>query len=433
MKKSFPFVAGFLLLFSLSAVSQSVLHRVLVLNEGHFDYVTMQQDVPVTVGAYDPQTSQYATVITVPGARFASDMLLDAGNLYVAADSFILKYDADSYQLLNGQVVHGARKLAVWNNQLIVSRGEYGISYNSYFQVFDKGDLHFIYELPVSSGPAYATEGMVISQDSLYIAVNNGFSWGNEVGYVGVVDLQHQQHIHEMDLGLHGTNPEALFLDAGKIYSVNNRSYNASSISTIDLSTEQPQTVDINLVSGCNGSAYANGQVLFQASSDDFIGKFNTSNHSIDSVHINKHVYCIRQSALNNLMYVSETDYTSYGIVYLYTPAGQLTDVFACGVAPGTIIFDVRNATGVTQTTASDLELFAYPSPADNDLTLAYRRLSASGRLLVTDALGRVVLEKELYAAQDRSTLSLKGWSPGIYQASIQTGRQLQTIHFIKQ
>ena len=84
MKKSFPFVAGFLLLFSLSAVSQSVLHRVLVLNEGHFDYVTMQQDVPVTVGAYDPQTSQYATVITVPGARFASDMLLDAGNLYVA-------------------------------------------------------------------------------------------------------------------------------------------------------------------------------------------------------------------------------------------------------------------------------------------------------------------------------------------------------------
>ena len=117
-------------------MAQNVVNQVLLLNEGRFDYATGEIETPVTIGSYDPVTSIYSVVDTIEGARFASDIIIDGDYFYVAADTQLLKYDLNTYELLASQSVTGVRNILIVNDNLFVSRGEYGISFNSYFQIY---------------------------------------------------------------------------------------------------------------------------------------------------------------------------------------------------------------------------------------------------------------------------------------------------------
>ena len=72
MKRKITIVALALLTASLSLQAQgNYVHRIIVVNEGHYDYVNNVQTVPVTVGAYNPSTHSYAAFDTIFNARFA--------------------------------------------------------------------------------------------------------------------------------------------------------------------------------------------------------------------------------------------------------------------------------------------------------------------------------------------------------------------------
>ena len=133
MKKYF-----FLFLTTLSSFlfAQDYVNQVLILNEGLYSY-----DSPVTVGSFDPLTQNYTTVAEIDSSRFASDLIIDSTFFYVAADNKILKYDLDTYELLAEVNVEGVRNLAIHNNYLFASRGEYAVQYNSYLHVYDKNSL----------------------------------------------------------------------------------------------------------------------------------------------------------------------------------------------------------------------------------------------------------------------------------------------------
>ena len=139
------------------SIAQDYVHQVLVLNEGYFDYTTNQSIIPPTIGSYDPVTEIYTTVDTILGARFASDMIIDGDHVYVAADNMLYKYNKDDMSLTCSQSVSGIRNLAVWNDKIIVTRGDYDnttfmpILFNSYLQVFNTLDLSFYMELDTVS------------------------------------------------------------------------------------------------------------------------------------------------------------------------------------------------------------------------------------------------------------------------------------------
>ena len=40
-------------------------------------------------------------------------------------------------------------------------------------------------ELDTTIGPKWATQNMIVDGNTLYIAINNGFEWGNEKGLIG--------------------------------------------------------------------------------------------------------------------------------------------------------------------------------------------------------------------------------------------------------
>lgn len=104
--------------------AQQQVHQVFILSEGYYDYFNGGgQLVPVTLGSYDPVSGTYQTVATLTGPRFGSDVILDGTSVFVAADDRIVRFDADSYAETGMVLVQGVRKLAVWGDDLLITRG----------------------------------------------------------------------------------------------------------------------------------------------------------------------------------------------------------------------------------------------------------------------------------------------------------------------
>ena len=331
-------------------MAQNVVNQVLLLNEGRYDYTTGEIETPVTIGSYDPFTSIYSVVDTIEGARFASDMLIDGDYFYVAADTQLLKYDLNTYELLASQSVTGVRNILIVNDNLFVSRGEYGVSFDSYFQIYSKSDLTFISELDTTEGPKWTTQNMVHTDNKLYVAINNGFEWGNEKSLIGVLDLSTLSYLEEIDLGSDATNPDNMMITDDYIYTVNNKNWSGASFSKVDLSTNSSTTINVSDVStGCGTSCLRGDKINFQISMDSVLLEWDPATllSSGNPLGINQNFYELAYDEVNNYLYASETDYSTYGKVHIYDADNNLVSEFDCGVSPGTIVFDVRNTTSI--------------------------------------------------------------------------------------
>jgi hypothetical protein len=339
----------FLLLIGTQGLfAQDYVNQVLVLNEGKFG----QNEFPVTLGSYDPTTQNYEVVDTIEGARFASDMVIDGDNIFVMADTLLLKYDLNSFEVLSTQTVVGGRNIAVVDDKLFITRGEYGVDFSSYLKVFSKSDLEFISELDTLNGPKWTTQNMVVHDGKLYVAINNGFNWGQEKSLIGVVDISTMSYLEEIDLGPDGTNPDNLVLNGDYIYTVNNKNWSGSSFSQVDLTTMTANTINISDVStGCGTSCLRGDRINFQLSQDSILYEWNpvTFDDSGINLGINESFYELAHDDINNYLYASSTDYTTFGKIGIYDADNNLVSEFDCGVSPGTIVFDVRNTTSISE------------------------------------------------------------------------------------
>jgi hypothetical protein len=339
----------FLLLIGTQGLSaQDYVNQVLVLNEGKFG----QNEFPVTLGSYDPTSQNYEVVDTIEGARFASDMVIDGDNIFVMADTLLLKYDLNSFEVLSTQTVVGGRNIAVVDDKLFITRGEYGVDFSSYLKVFSKSDLEFISELDTLNGPKWTTQNMVVHDGKLFVAINNGFNWGQEKSLIGVVDISTMSYLEEIDLGPDGTNPDNMVLNGDYIYTVNNKNWSGASFSKVDLSTMTANTINISDVStGCGTSCLRGDRINFQLSQDSILYEWNpvTFDDSGINLGINESFYELAHDDINNYLYASSTDYTTFGKIGIYDADNSLVSEFDCGVSPGTIVFDVRNTTSISE------------------------------------------------------------------------------------
>lgn len=404
------------------------------MNEGVFNYTTMQQDVPVTIGAYNPSSKTYHIFDTIEGSRFSTEVLVENGFIYAAADNKINMYDANTYQLLHTASVPGVRAMAIWNNQLLVSRGEYLVNYTAYFQVFDKNNLSFIYELPVGAGPNYASDKIVVKGDSAYVAVNNGFDWGNYKGIIGVVSLNGQSYTREITLADSATNPENLMLAGDQIMSLNNNDFSKSSVSVINpvLGANSSKLVVNN--AGCATSALSvingNPYVLFQAFGDNQLGKFDVVNNQVTSpVMINKGIYGIAVNPINNEIYTGVTDFVSFGKVYIHYANGFPRDSFDVSVNPSGIAFDIRQANGLNVLLATN-ELTVVNTLVSDNLVYALNS-SKSETLHILSADGKEV--KTIHSSANAATnnVNVNDLKNGVYM--LKWNDASNSVRFVKQ
>ncbi len=430
MKKNL--VLATILFCSVIANAQQTLNQVIVLNEGRYDYILQQIDKPVTVGAYNPQTNVYSVFDTIDNARFASDVVVDDANIYVSADNTLLKYDLNTHQLLSTQTVNGIRKLALWNDKILLTRGEYLTTYDSYFQVYNKSDLSFVYQLDTLNGPHYASDGIVIKNNIAYIAINNGFVWGGAVGIVGRVDLTNQNYMPEISLGADGINPENILNDNNKVYTVNNRDYSFASISSIDLSNSNVVTTNLNNAGGCQGSAFINSKIAYQTYNENFIGRFDVNAQSIsDSLFINRSIYAMATDELNQNLYASETDFSSYGLVLIYNENGNLLNAFVAGVTPGKFAFDYRNASGISNATINS-QVLVFPNPSTDQLTIACTNADEKSTITITSIDGKILYQNNVSGKNFVHHIDISKYAAGTYLLSLQSENKTSVQKVVK-
>ena len=349
MKNLFIFFAVCISYFS---YSQQYLHQVLVLNEGYFDFSLNQTVVPPTIGSYDPISEVYTTLDTLTNSRFASDMIIEGDFVYVAADNILYKYDINTMNIVTTQNISGIRNLAVWNDKIAVSRGDYDnttfapILFNSYLQFYNTSDLSFYSELDTITGPKWSTQNMIVENDNLYITINNAFEFGNEKGIVGVVDMTSMLYINEIDLGPDGKNPDNLLIRGNKLYTVNNKDWSGASISEIDLTSSNSTTTNISLVStGCGTSCLKDDKIIYQISQDTELYEWDllTAPNAGSPLGFSQNFYELAVNNLDGYIYASSTDFFSYGTINIYDQNNNFVKSFNTSITPGKIIFDTRN------------------------------------------------------------------------------------------
>lgn len=368
MKQIFTSV---LLLISAFTFSQNYLHKVLVLNEGYFDYQTNQLIDPVTVGSYDPSTQIYSVVSTLNGMRFGSDLIIDGNFYYVAADSKIYKMDLNTHQEIASVSCVGVRNIGVYQNKLVATRGEYLTTFDSYLHIYDANTLSLIQAIDTISGPKWASQNIVIDGSIAYIAINNGYEWGNEKGLIGKLNLDNLSYGNEVDLGPDGKNPDNLMKLGDFLYTVNNKDWSNASVSKVALNGSSNTTVNLqSAATGCGTSALRNDKLVYQISMETTLNEFDInlmnlsgpiSGHSIN-------YYELAQEPVSGQLYTSETDFFSFGKIHIFDDNNTELSNFNVGISPGTIVFDVRPSVGLTE---QENSLSIYPNPTNENLYLS--------------------------------------------------------------
>jgi hypothetical protein len=384
--------------------AQNYLHQVLILNEGYYDYTNAIQVTPVTVGTYNPITQVYSQVSTINNMRFASDLIIEGSVYYVAADSKVLKYDINNHNLLAEVTCPGVRNLAFHQGKLIATRGEYMTTYDSYLHVYDANSLQLIQAIDTVVGPKWAAQNVLVLGDKAYIAVNNGYEWGNEKGLVGELNLLTLNYGNEMDLGMDGKNPDNLMVYNGNLYTVNNKDWSSSSVSEISLATGMVNTVNLaNAGTGCGTSALRDDKIIYQLSMETTLNEFDMGlMNSVGPVNGHQiNYYELAQEPLGGNFYCSETDFFSFGTVHIFDATNTEITQFAVSTSPGTIVFDVRPMVSLNEMTQKP-EI--YPNPANEILNVLQ-----VGKKQVFDMNGVLVLES------NEEKMNIHGLKPGVY------------------
>ncbi len=411
MKKGLFLVAA---LTSASLYAQQYVHQVLIANEGFFDFQTNAIIEPATVGSYNPQTQTYVVVDTLDGQRFSSDLVIDGNFYFVAADTKIFKYNLNTHQEVGSINLPGVRNLAIAGDKLIATRGEYLQTFDSYLQVFDKNTLQLIAALDTNNGPKWATQNIVVVNNTAYVAVNNAYEWGNEKGLIGQLDLNTLQYGAEIDLGTEGKNPDNMFLFNNELYTVNNKDWSGASISKVSLNGAVNTQNLANAVTGCGTSALRDDKLVYQISMENTLNDYSLLNMALVGpvAGITNNFYDLAQEPISGNLYASATDFFSTGSVSIFDNANNLVDQFAAGVSPGTIVFDVRASVGLTELNTN---IGVYPNPSNGVFQIA--GLTAGDTYQITNATGQVIFEGQT------NTIDLSNFDAGVYLIQTQKGQ----------
>ena len=405
--------------------AQITVHQVLVLNEGYYNMGTQTQEVPVSLGSYDPVAGTYQTIATIADARFGTHVAVDNGVVYVAADSFLLKYDADNYQLLDQTVVHGIRQFAISNDKIVCAQGEVG-GLPHYVEVLDKATLDLLYSIDNATLP-YSCQDVEIADGKAYIAVNNGFDWGNAVGLVGVLDLATDSWTGTIDLGPEGKNPENLMITADAVYAFNNKDFSGSSISKIGRSSGTlTYTNNVAVNSGCAASALADGNIYFLEYAQSQLARFNLGNDAVlDTLAGSPFVYGLLDDPINSIMYATTTDFLTTGDLHVMGYDGVVLNTVAVGVAPGRLALDLRSTSGIAE--SSEVKGSVFPNPATQLISI---RLPQMGAFTIVDGTGRTLRADRTAAGLTTASMNVESLSTGIYSV-LQNG--MLVARFTKQ
>ena len=332
-----------------------VLNSVWVMNEGG------SMETP-SVGVYNPTEATFTQVMEFEEAEFTTDIIIADGAAFAAADNMIYRFDLDTYEVEASVEMEGVRKLAYYDGSIYATRGEFdsetwsSVEFETYFVWFNAETLLWEGELPATEGIGFDAEDLVIKNGVAYIAINNAFTWGDEVGLLGIYDIETGEYT-EHDLGEEGKNTVHLKVTENEVLMVNNTDWSATSLSRVELPSLGAAEALVNTItvagvsSGCNAASLIGDELVFQI--EDEIGMRKASVSDLTPAAemwgpATDVYYSMAVSPVNGDVYATVTNFIDEAEVQILDVAGTLISSFQAGAIPGGMAFDVRTVVGIT-------------------------------------------------------------------------------------
>ena len=386
--------------------SQNYVKQVIIVNGGVWEFSPPYSD-HVTIATYNPQNGE-TTVFDTIYTESVQDVIIYQHYAIVTAQDSIIKYDIDNYTRVGAIAVSGLNMLSVWNDKLIVGRGN-GIG-SDFVQIYNISNLSLVSSISSVSDETY---GIVVEGDTAYVAVPGG--WASTIGKIAVIDLSTNTLVREMNLDTIGQGMRELISDGVNIYSFNTMAYGSSYgiISKYNISTNVFEHDVINVPFGngynlCGISKKANNMYLVMngkvAEYDIVVKSILNSSFIAPSSTIAETVF----DTINELFYVTTTDYYSSGNGFIYNALGVSVGNFSVGISAQAMAIDYRNLTSIEKTFETSTNV--YPNPCFNDIYI--NSTKEINNVEIYDIYGKMLC-KTIFKGNNK--LSLSALNSGSY------------------
>ena len=329
-----------------------------VLNEGRFDWSTGEVVEAPSLGRIDMATLDYQALLAFDGAAYATDLEMAGDVAVVVLENRVVKVDLTSGQILANANLLGAQEAALLSDgTVVVTRGGVDpINYEplplaSYLVWLDGADLTFEGELVPSQGPSAPSQEIAVLNDVVYIGVNNGWEWGQEVGRLGRWSPQESTY-EEWNLGEGAVNPVALHARDGHLFTVNNGDWSSTSVSRVSLDAVPfvETALLANVSAGCNASAFVGDDLALQIDGETGLRLLNGTSLTWSESILNPQAPAAYSLAVHDAfgwVCSGVTDFASFGEVQIHTTSGDLIATVPVGTAPGTLVWRTNPVSAV--------------------------------------------------------------------------------------
>ena len=216
----------------------------------------------------------------------------------------------------------------------------YVTCYDGYVDVIDTISLNVVHRIPVGSNP----EGLVVSNNRLFVANSGGLNFPNVDSTVSVIDLATSTEIQKVVVG---KNPGDIEVDVvGDVYVISRGDYGTipsrmHRINSTTMVKEETYSFDASEISVFNFNfliSYTTGGVqgvaLFNPGTELMVNPNYLDVSNVETV------YEVAYNEFNNRIYVSDAmDYTVTGFVHEFENGGSFVKKFGVGLNPSKMVF----------------------------------------------------------------------------------------------
>lgn len=311
------------------------------------DELWVLSETPPSLGRIDLTSFSYQELLSFQDVGYATDLEIVGDLAIVVLENRVVKVDLVSGQILADVELLGAQEATLLEGgDVVVTRGGLDdvwqpLDLSSYLVLLDGGDLSLDAELTPEEGPTLPSQEVRLVDGKVYIAVNNGWAWGEEAGRLGCWDPVEGIY-EELDLGEGAENPVALHVLDGNLFTVNNGDWSSTSVSRVNLTNISPiETVTLEGVSaGCNASAFVDTKLAIQISGESGLRLLDGSSMEWEGEVLNADApaaYSLISHPEFGWTCTGVTDYDTFGEVQFRTSEGEWIATVPVGVSPGSL------------------------------------------------------------------------------------------------
>ncbi|NQY09495.1 MAG: T9SS type A sorting domain-containing protein [Flavobacteriales bacterium] len=425
MKLNKQFIAGLIGLAMSTTLAYGqgiVVEEVIIINGGVFEYEPCTCIDYVTMSSLITETRE-VTVFDTIYVQSANSVITDAMGefAYAAASDSLVMYDLSDYSRVNAIKIAGIQRMAIYGGNLIVTKG-YG-SFEDYVEVYDKRDLSLLKVLSTVSDEA---KDILVVGDTGYVSVPG--NWMATAGKLAIIDLTTMELVREETLDTNYAGIGSLLLGGDKIYTINSKAWNKDgTIGTFDIASGTMDSVSL-LDAKITGGLMVKDDLIY-TTIEGVLGTISTTDMMISTdVLINKPLSGSVLDTSANLIWATETDFSSYGKVVAFDLSGQGHASWDVGISvEGLALVYGFSDVGIADRSKGDLGVS--PNPARDHVNI--RSSVSKGSYQVTDILGKVVLSGQNNKSNFR--LDVSELKAGVYFINVSDKSTTATRRLIKQ